>query len=125
MTQNPFEMPKAIRDLAEKNVEQAQTAFRQFSDAMTQAMAMWSKAIPANDLTTGFSTVQDRAVSFAKQNAEAALGLASNLAKAKTAQDILTLQSSFAQSQMQAYALQTHEMGRLMTEAMQGMATRR
>ena len=125
MTQNPFEMPKAIRDLAEKNVEQAQTAFRQFSDAMTQAMAMWSKAIPANDLTTGFSTVQDRAVSFAKQNAEAALGLASNLAKAKTAQDILTLQSSFAQSQMQAYALQTQEMGRLMTEAMQGMATRR
>ena len=121
MTQNPFEMPKAIRDLAEKNVEQAQTAFRQFSDAMTQAMAMWSKAIPANDLTTGFSTVQDRAVSFAKQNAEAGLALAAELAKAKDVTDLMSMQSRYAQTQMQAYALQAQELGRLMTEAVQGM----
>ena len=124
MTQNPFEMPKAIRDMAEKNVEQAQVAMRQFSDAMTQAMSMWTKALPANDMTAGFQTVQDRAVGFAKQNADAALRLASELAKVKTPQDILTLQGQFAQAQMQACAQQTQELGRLMTDAMQGMAKR-
>ena len=122
MTQNPFEMPRAIRDLAEKNVEQTEAAVRQFSDAMTQAMSMWTKAIPANQGTAGFQTVQDRAVGFAKQNAEAALRLAGELANAKTPQDILTLQSQFAQAQMPAYAQQTQELGRLMVEAMQGLA---
>ena len=121
MTQNPFEMPKAIREMAEKNVEQAQAAFRQFSDAMTQAMGMWSKSVPANDMTSGFSAVQDRAVRFAKQNAEAGLALASELAKAKDLQEVLALQSSYAQTQMQSYALQTQELGRLMSGAMQQM----
>ena len=125
MSQNPFEMPKALRDLAEKNVEQAQSAFRQFSDAMTQAMGMWSMAIPANEATAGIKAVQDRAIGFAKQNADAALALASELAKARTAQDILALQSRYAQSQMQAYAQQTQDIGRLMSEAMQGMAPKR
>ena len=121
MTQQPFEMPKELRDLAEKNVEQAQAAFRQFSDAMTQAVGMWSKAIPANDVTSGFTVVQDRAVRFAKQNAEAGLALASDVAKAKDVQEVLSLQSRYAQTQMQSYALQTQELGRIMTEAVQGM----
>ena len=114
-----------MRDLAEKNVEQAQAAFRQFSDAMTQAMGMWTKAMPANDVTAGFAAVQERSVSFAKENAEASLALATDLAKAKTAQDIMSLQSRYAQTQMQAYAQQTQELGRLMTAAMQGMAPKR
>lgn len=122
MTQNPFEMPKAIRELAEKNVEQAQVAVRQFSDAMSQALGMWTKALPVNQATVGFQAVQDRAVDFAKHNADAALRLAGELAKAKSAQDILSLQGQFAQAQMQACAMQTQELGRLMMEAMQGMA---
>ena len=121
MTQNPFEMPKAIRDMAEKNVEQAQAAVRQFSDAMTQAMSLWTKALPANEGTSGFQTVQERAIGFAKQNADSALRLAGDLAKAKTPQDMLSLQGQFAQAQMQACAQQTQELGRLMAEAMQGL----
>ena len=120
MTQQPFEMPKELRDLTEKNVEQAQAVFRQFSDAMTQAMGMWSKAIPATVVTSGFTVVQDRAVRFAKQNAEAGLALASDIAKAKDVQEVLSLQSRYAQTQMQSYALQTQELGRIMTEAVQG-----
>ena len=48
MTQNPFMMPKEIRELTEKNIEQAQAAFDRFSDAMSQAMSMWTKALPGN-----------------------------------------------------------------------------
>ena len=115
--QNPFTIPKEIRELTEKNMEQANAAFGQFSDAMSQAMNMWTKALPANNMTSGFAVVQERAMHYAKQNAEAGLALANEIAKAKDIQEILALQTSFAQKQMQSYAQQTQELGRLMTQA--------
>ena len=41
---------------------------------------------------------------YVKENAEAGLGLANVIAKAKDVQAILALQRSFAKKQMQAYA---------------------
>ena len=122
MTQSPFEMPKEMREMAEKNIAQAQAAFQQFTDAMSHAMGMWSKSIPANQVTSGFAVVQERAARFAKQNAEAGFALASDIAKAKDIQEVLALQSRYAQTQMQSYAQQTQELGRVMTEAAQGAA---
>lgn len=124
MTQDPFEIPQQMRDLAEKNVEQARAAYGQFMDAITQAIGMWSKAMPANEMTSGFKVVQDRATRFARQNAEAGFALASDLANAKDIQEVLALQSRYAQTQMQAYALQAQELGRLMAEAAQSMQSR-
>jgi hypothetical protein len=91
-------------------------------DAMVQATGMWMGAMPANEMTSGFKVVQERAVRFAKQNAEACFALASELANAKDIQDVLSIQSRYAQTQMQAYGLQAQELGRLMTEAAQGAA---
>ena len=117
MTQDPFEIPQQLRGLAEKNVEQARVAYSQFMDAMTQAVGMWSKAMPANQMTSGFKAVQEQATRFAKQNAEAGFALTTDLAKAKDIQEVLALQSRYAQAQMQAYALQAQELGQLMTQA--------
>ena len=58
---------------------------------------------------------------FAKQNGEACFALASELANAKDIQDVLAIQGRYAQTQMQAFALQAQELGRLMGEAAQGM----
>ena len=45
MAQPPtFEIPQQLRDLTEKNLEHARTAYGQFMDAMTQAMGMWTNA---------------------------------------------------------------------------------
>ena len=121
VTQNPFEMPPQMRELAEKNVQQARQSISQFMEGMTQAMGMWSAGIPANAMTSGFKIVQDQAVRFAKQNAEAAAALAADIVKAKDFQEVMSLQSRYAQTQMQSYSLQTQELGRLMTEALQGM----
>ncbi len=115
----PFEIPQQLRELAERNVEQARTAYGQFMDAMVQATGMWTSAMPANAMTSGFKTVQDRAIKFAKQNAEAGFALAAELASAKDITDVLAIQSRYAQTQMQAYALQAQELGRLMAEATQ------
>jgi hypothetical protein len=117
----PFEIPQQLRDLAEKNVEQARTAYGQFMDAMVQATGMWMTAMPTNEMTAGFKVVQERAVRFAKQNAEACFALAGELANAKNIQDALAVQSRYGQTQMQAYTLQAQELGRLMAEAAQSM----
>lgn len=118
MTKNQlFDVPQQFRELAEQNVEQASAAYGQFMDAMTQAMGMWWSALPPNEMTSGFKAVQDRAVRFAKQNAEAGFALANSLANAKDIQDVLALQTHYAQSQMHTYALQAQELGRLMAEA--------
>ena len=125
MTQNPFEIPQQMRDLAEKNVEQARAAYGQFMDAMTQAMSMWLKGMPSNEMTSGFKIIQEEATRFAKQNADAAFALASDLANAKDIQEVLSLQSRYAQAQMQTYAIQAQELGRLMAQAMQGLQPRK
>jgi phasin len=118
MAQPPFEIPQQLRDMAEKNVEHARAAYGQFMDAMSQAMGMWASSAP-NAATSGFKVVQDRAVKFAKQNADACFALASDLAAAKDITDVLAIQSRHAQTQMQAYTLQAQELGRLMMEAAQ------
>jgi len=125
MAQNPFEFSQQMRELAEKNVDQARAAYGQFMDAMMQAVGMWTKGLPANELTSGFQAVQERAIGYAKENAEASFSLASDLASAKDVQQVLNLQTHFAQSQIQAYAAQAQELGKLMAEAMQGMTPKR
>ena len=121
MVQNqPFEMPQQLRELAEKNVEQARATYAQFMDAMTQAMSVWSTA-PSNVMTSGFRDVQELAIRFAKENAEAGFALASELANAKDIQGVITLQSRSAQTQLQSYARQAQELGRLMAEAVRNM----
>jgi phasin len=110
-----IEIPRQLRELTEKNIEQARTTYGQFMDAMTQAMSAWSSA-SANAMTSGFKAVQERAIQFAKENADAGFALASELAKAKDLQDVLRLQSSFAQKQMESYARQAQDLGRFMAE---------
>ena len=111
-----FEIPQQLLDLAEKNVEQARATYGQFMDAMTQAMSAWPSA-PANAPASRFKAVHERAIQFAKENAEAGFALARELAKAKDLQEVLRLQSKFAQQQMQAYARQAQDLGRLVAEA--------
>jgi hypothetical protein len=86
-------------------------------DAMTQAMSAWVMA-PSEAMTSGFKAVQERAVQFARENAEAGFALANDLSRAKDLQEVLRLQSGFAQKQMESYARQAQEIGWLMAEAM-------
>ena len=114
-----FQIPQELREFAEKNIEQARAAYGQLTEAMTQAVRAWSA--PSTVVASGFKVVQERAIQFAKENADAGFALASELAKAKDLQDILRLQSNFAQTQMQSYARQAQELGGLMAEAMRSI----
>jgi hypothetical protein len=119
MAENPFEIPQQMRDLTEQNLKQAHAAYGQLADFMTKSMSAWMGAMAPSPAATGFKEVQDRAVEIAKKNADAAFELAGKLSKSRDLQEILTLQTRFAQDQMQAFVSQTQELHRLIGGAVQ------
>lgn len=112
-----FEVPQQLREVTERNIKQAREAYGHLVDAMAQITGLWMAALPTNPLTSGFEAVQDRGVRFAKENAEAGFAVTTELTTAKNIEDVLAIQRRFAQSQMQAYASQAQELGRLAAEA--------
>ena len=124
MAENPsFEIPPELRDMAEKNVEQARAAYGQFMDFVTQAMGAWANA-PGGAEMSGFRAAQERAIAFAKENAERSFALASDLARAKDVQEVLTLQSRYAQTQMQTFGIQAQQLAWLMADALRNMQSK-
>jgi hypothetical protein len=114
-----FEVPQQLRELAGKNIEQGRAACTQYSDALEQASGLWWAALPANEAASGFKAVHERSMNFAKENTEAGFTLAGELANATSVTSAFAIQSKYAQTQMQAYAQQLQELGRLMSGAMQ------
>ena len=112
---NPFEIPEQMRQMTEQSVQQARSAYGQFMDAMLQAQSMWVSSMPSNSATEGFKDVQALGVKFARENSDAALNLASELSKAKDFSEVLSIQSRYAQNQMQTFAIQGQELGRMMS----------
>jgi len=119
MADNPLEIPQAMRDAVEQNLKQAQAAYEQLMDFVTKAMGAWTGAMPANPMATVFNDIQDRVAAMAKQNAGSIFAFAGKISNAQTLQDVLMLQTQFAQDQMQAYATQTQELQKLIGEALQ------
>ena len=65
-------------------------------------------------MTSRLKAVHQQAMGYAKQNVDAALTVAAELAKAENLQDVLAKQNRYAQTQMHNYDLQARELGRLM-----------
>jgi hypothetical protein len=80
--------PKQCRDRMNLPRERSSKpgAYCQFVDAMVQETNMWLGAIPSNETTSG-RAMHERAVRFAKQNAEACFAFANELANARDIQD--------------------------------------
>ena len=110
MADNPLEIPQALRDVSEQNLKQAHAAYEQLMDFVTKTMAAWTGALPANPMAAGFKDVQDRALEIAKENAESAFTFAGKICNAQTLQDIVTLQTQFAQDRMQALVTQPQQL---------------
>ena len=102
-----FDIPPELREMVEKNVEQAQAAYGQFIDFLTQVSSM----APPNKMLPGLEAVRERAIELAKENGERFFDLVSALARAKDIQEVLTLQGQYAQTQMQSYTVQAKELG--------------
>ena len=119
MADNPFEIPQALRDVTEQNIKQEHTAYERLTDFVTKAVGAWTDALPASPMVAGFKEVQDRAAEIAKKNADSAFALVEKIAKAQNLQEVLTLQTQFAQDRMQAFTTQTQELYKLIGETAQ------
>jgi len=120
MPQNPlFEIPRELQLLAENNVERARQLYFQFLDGVSKAMTVWPST-SSDVITPGFQEVRERALKFAKENADVAFALAGDVAKAKDIRELLSMQTSYVQSQMRWYADQTQQFGHLVSKAMAG-----
>lgn len=118
MADNPrMEIPDAVREMAEKNIEQAHGAYSQLIDMMRKSQDLFSKSSGA--MTESTLDVQSKMMRFTEQNVEANFRLAGELARARDVKDYFEIQSRHAQLQMQNYALQAQELGRLMAETAQ------
>ena len=118
-----------VQDRMQAFVTQTQQLFNLIAEALQKSKSGTTdaslSATSSNPMIAGFNVtrfedVQDRAVAIAKQNADSALALVEKMAKAQNIQELLTLETKFAQEQMQAYAGQTQELQRLIGEALQG-----
>jgi phasin len=112
-----FEFPEAVRELAERNVEQARAAYTQFMDMARKAQDLVAKQQGA--MAAGALDIQSKALSYAEQNIDTSFKFAADLARARDLKDYLEVQSRYAQKQMQDYAKQAQELGRMITEAAQ------
>ena len=112
-----LEIPEAVRDLAERNVEQARAAYSQFMDMARKAQDMVSKQQGA--ITAGALDIQSKAMRYAEENIDASFKFAADLARARDLKDYLEIQTRYAQRQMQDYAKQAQELGRMMADAAQ------
>ena len=119
MAGTPFEIPQALRNVTEQNIKQAHAAYEQLTDFVTKAVGAWADALPASPVVAGFKEAQDRAAEIAKKNADSAFALVEKIAKAQNFQEVLTLQTQFAQDQMKAFTTQTQELHKLIGETVQ------
>ncbi len=113
----PMEIPEPVRQLAERNVEQSRSAYMQFVEMARRAQDMVTKS--SGTVTQTALDIQTKAMRFAEQNVDAGFTLATELSKARDMKEYFEIQQKHAQRQMQAYANQAQELGRLMTEAAQ------
>ena len=119
MTDNPLEIPQALRVLSEQNLKQAHAAYEQLTAFVTKAMSTWTGALRSNPMAAVFKDVHGEALQIAMENAESVFTLVEKIAKAQNFQEALTLQTQFAQDQMQAFTTQTQELQKLIGEAIQ------
>ena len=66
-----------------------------------------------------FKDVQDRAMQIAKENAESVFTFAGKISNVRPPQDILTLETQFAQDRVQAFVTQTQQLFSVIEEALQ------
>lgn len=110
-----MEIPDAVRQAAEKNIEQARSAYAQLLEMMRKSQDQVSRSSEA--MTEAALDLQAKMLRFTEENLEAGFKLATDLARARDMKDYFDIQGRHAQRQMQIYALQAQELGSLMAEA--------
>jgi phasin len=118
MTDVPrFEIPDTVRDLAERNMEQARAAYSQLLDATRKAQEVMTRSTTA--MAGGVREVQERSLRYTQLNLDASFAFASERARARDPKEAMEIQAKFARQQMETYQEQAQELSRLIAATAQ------
>jgi phasin len=103
-----YEIPNEMRDFADRSVEQARKAFDGFVDAAFKA----SSAIETQTESAqgDLRAVAGAAVSYAEQNVQASFAYAQKLVRANSLEEVMSIQTEFARSQIETLTRQLRDM---------------
>lgn len=110
-----FEIPAAVRELAERNVNQVRQSYEQVLGLLRKAQDAVVKSQGA--MAKSALEIQAKSLEYAQANVMANFTFAADLARARDLKEYLEVQSHYAQTQLDAYAKQSQEITRLMNEA--------
>lgn len=112
-----FEIPEAVRELAERNVDQARSAYNQLMDMARKVQDTVAKSQGA--MATGAMEMHARMAKFAEENIQSSFAFATDLSRARDLKEYIEIQQRYTQKQMRAYAEQAQELGSLLSESAQ------
>lgn len=117
MTNNPtgMEIPAEMRAFAEKSVGEARKAFEGYMDAATKAIGGMEKS--AESIQSNSRDLGRKAMGFAEENVAASLDFIQKLVSARDVQEVVRLQTEFAQAQIKNLADQAKALGGSAAEA--------
>jgi phasin len=113
-TTRPIEIPKEMRAVAERSVEQAKLAFDNYIHAAQEAVSTFEQWVKASQV--GAQGITKKAMSFAECNVLSAFEFAQKIVQAKDIQEFIRMQTEFVQSQIQVLSEQVKELGETATK---------
>jgi phasin len=105
-----FEVPKEMRDFAEKSVAQAKLAFDSFISATQHAVNTAENQ--AASARTGAKEAGELAMTFAERNIASSFEFAQRLLRAKDPQEVAALHAEYVKSQIATLTDQAKELSK-------------
>ena len=108
-------IPNELRAVAELRIEQAKGAFADFMRAAQGAVSALEDRFTASQASA--NEIGDKAISFAERNVSSAFELAQKIVQTKDIQELVRMQTEFAQSQMNVLSEQVKDLGETVSKA--------
>jgi hypothetical protein len=121
MKSTGFEMPPEMKVLAEQSIEAARKAFQGYLSATEKALGMVETSTGA---THAARDLGRKAMGFAQENVIDSFAFIDKLMRARDVEEVVRLQSEFAQAQGKKLVEQTRILGEAAANAMKSHADR-
>jgi phasin len=115
MKSTGFEMPTEMKALAEQSIEAARKAFQGYLNASEKALGMVETSTGAGQAARELGR---KAMGYAQENVIDSFAFIDKLMRARDIEEVIRLQSEFAQSQAKKLSDQTRVLGEAAAKAM-------
>ena len=118
MANTPFEIPQTLRDLSEQNLRQAHAAYEQLTGFVTKAMDTFDGRDPRKSHDRSLQGCARPRDGNRDGKCRVCIYVRRQDLQRTNPQDIVTLQTEYAQERMQAFVTQTQQLFSFMGEAL-------